>query len=523
MKIKHFIFFIVIVSFLFISAHNEDVWDSSINKVSTIYSVIEENYFKDIDKDQAIYSSIRGMLRTLDPHSYFLDPKSFLRLKEDYKAKYYGLGILIQKQEDRLVVISPLEGTPAYRLGIQAGDIISHINGESTKPISSLEAVEKLRGPKGKPVNITIVREGLREPLELTVVRDEIPLYSVPYAFMIGDETGYILIRNFAKTTTDEFEEKMKSLVKQGMTRLILDMRSNTGGTFFQSMEITDEFLPKGDLMVSIKGRKNYYNKEFHALRNNQYEEIPLVILINQGTASAPEIVAGAIKDNDRGIIIGQNSWGKGLVQTVFPLSSNTAVALTIAKYYTPSGRMIQKYSSIDDYILGQAVPQTQRNVRYTSEGRKVLGQGGISPDYEVEFQYKNITAKLLLKGLFFSYSRRFADHKTPLSKKYIFAGKDSTESEDTQGKILMEENFVVDDKVIDDFHSFLISENIEFDEDKFKDAKKEIKRELEREIFSSLWGIEEGIKIFRKSDPVVLKAFEVFPEAERLLEENQQ
>lgn len=516
--LKKCLAFFVLFVIVFLPAIDDDVWTTSLDKMSSLLNLVEKNYHREFAYDNGVYASIRGMLHTLDPHSYFLDPDSFSRMREDYTGKYYGLGILIQKQEDRLVVISPIEGGPASRLGIQAGDIISHIEGESTKPISSLDAVQLLRGPKGEPVHITIIREGLEEPLELTVVRDEIPLLSVPYSFMLTEDIGYIFIRNFAETTTREFHERVLSLKKQGMTKLVLDMRGNSGGTFLQSLEISDEFLAKGQKIVSIRGRNKGYNREFFAVENGQHEDLPLVVLINQGSASAPEIVAGAVKDNDRGIIVGQNSWGKGLVQTVFPLSPNTAVALTTAKYFTPSGRSIQKYSSVDDYVLHQAVPEEEREVRYTSKGRKVLGQGGIAPDYEVEFVYSNITAGMVLRGRFFSYAQKFVSGETPLSKTFISQGKEVGEKREERVKITIDRGFRVSQKVIEDFKHFLTKGGFTFSSENFSEARDEIVRELEREIFGAAFGIEEGMRVFRQKDPVVQKAIAVFSEAVALV-----
>lgn len=519
MKRKFLILFLLLCVLVLLPARDEDTWSLSIEKISSIVSIIEENYFQDIKREELIYSSLRGMLQTLDPHSYFLDPNHLSRLREEHTGKYYGLGIIIQKQEDRLVVISPLEGTPAYRLGIQAGDVITHINGESTKPISSFEAMQKLRGPKGEEVTITIKREGLEKYSDLTIVREEISLRSVPYAFIIKKQIGYIFIRNFASTTTEEFEEKMQALIKQGMKELILDLRGNGGGNFFASIELSDEFLPKGDLIVSIKGRLKDYNREFRARRNDQYEDIPLVILIDRGSASAPEIVSGAVKDNDRGLIVGEDSWGKGLVQTIFPVASNIAVALTTAKYYTPSGLSIQRdYSSLEDYIFKKDIPEERREVKYTSKGRKVLGQGGISPDYEVKFSFKNLTSSLLLKGAFFTYARKFVAKKTPLSKEFIFHEEKEASIQKDERRKIIGEDFIIDDRVIEDFKAYLGENNIEYESKQFEEAKEEIKRLLAREIFSSIWGLEEGIKVYSQSDPVVLKAIEILPEAEKLL-----
>jgi carboxyl-terminal processing protease len=509
-KRKVFIFILFVCVLILVPAQDEDVWNLSLKKLSSIVALLEENYYQELDEEELIFSSVKGMIQTLDPHSYFLEPSHFSRLREEHAGKYYGLGILIQKQEDRLVVISPIEGGPAFRLGIQAGDVISHINGESTKPISSYEAMQKLRGPKGTEVTITIVREGLEEPFDLTIVREEISLHSVPYAFMLKDDVGYIFIRNFSSTTTKEFEEKMEYLAKQGMKKLILDLRGNGGGTFFQSIEISDEFLHKGAPVVSIKGRNKYYDRDFNALHSNQYEDIPLVILIDRGSASAPEILSGAIKDNDRGLIVGEDSWGKGLVQTVFPLASNIALALTTAEYFTPSGRSIQRdYSSLEDYILKREVSEEKREVRYTAKGRKVLGQGGISPDYTVKFSNQPLTSRLFFKGAFFLYGRQFATQKKALSRELQpFPEK--------QGQ--PNPHSIIDERILLDFVDYLKKSGIEFKKEEFEKASEEIKRELAREIFSSLWGMEEGVKVYRRTDPVVLKAIEVLPEAKGLL-----
>ena len=353
-------------------------------------------------------------------------------------------------------------------------------------------------------------------------VREEIALYSVQYAFILHDDIGYIRIRNFAETTTREFEEKMKLLRKQGMEKLILDLRNNGGGTFLQSIELSDEFLPEGTLVVSIKGRNRALDRKYFAEKNNQYEKIPLVILIDGASASAPEILSGAVKDNDRGLIVGQDSWGKGLVQTIVPLAPNAAVALTTAKYYTPSGRSIQRdYSNFDDYYLyRKETPEDQREVTYTAGGRKVLGQGGITPDYEVEFQFDRLIYDLLVKGNFFTYAIKFTEKKRPVSENYVFPDENRSGDPGSIKKVI-DQNFVVGQDIIEDFKAYLHDEKIEFEQEKYTDAEHKIKRELEREIHSALWGVEMGIKAHRKTDPAILKALEVFPEAIALVKDN--
>ncbi len=521
MRNKGFVFTILFLALVSAPAWEEDAWTQSMNKISAIVGLIDQNYFEAVDHEELAFSSIKGMLQTLDPHSYFLDPRHFDRVREEYKGKYYGLGILIQKHDKRLVVISPVDGGPAYRLGIRSGDVISHIEGESTEPISSTEAMMKLRGPKDTEVTITIVREGWDKPFDVKIVREEIALYSVQYAFMLQDDIGYIRIRNFAETTTREFEEKMELLREQGMEKLILDLRNNGGGTFVQSIELSDEFLSKGTLVVSIRGRNSYLDRKYFAEKDDQYEKIPLVILIDGASASAPEILSGAIKDNDRGLIVGQDSWGKGLVQTIVPLAPNAAVALTTAKYYTPSGRSIQRdYSNFEDYYLyRKETPEDQREVTYTASGRKVLGQGGITPDYKVEFPFDRLVYDLLVKGNFFTYAKKFTEKKRPVSADYLFPDENPAAGE-TSDKKVIGQDFVVGQDVIEDFKSYLGDEKFVFEEKDFTTAYHEIRRWLEREIHSALWGVEMGVKAYQKTDPAVLKALEVFPEAVALIHE---
>ncbi|MCX6571960.1 MAG: S41 family peptidase [Candidatus Aminicenantes bacterium] len=305
------------------------------------------------------------------------------------------------------------------------------------------------------------------------------------------------------------------------MKSLILDLRLNSGGTLVQSIEVSDLFLPKGALIVSMKGRNPAYDREFPAFLDNQYEKLPLVILIDQGTASASEIVSGAVMDHDRGIIVGEDSWGKGLVQTVFPLAPNMAVALTVAKYMTPSGRSIQRdYSHLEDYLMSKRAPEDSREVRYTDRGRKVLGQGGITPDYAVNSLLKPFTGRLRMSGAFFSYARRLVQHQTDLGRKFVFPQDPKDAGAAASGKIQVGTTFIVNADVIADFRKFLGTRKVEYDEKTFLEAEAEIRRELEREIAGAIWGVEAGVRAARVNDPVVMKAIQVMPEAARLLEQ---
>ncbi len=486
----------------------EDMWKRSLDKIATMFSLIEDNYYEEVDYRELAYASIKGMLPTLDPHSYFLDPTNLATLTEDYRGKYFGIGCLIQKHGELLKVISPIEGGPSYRLGILPNDVISQIDGESTRPITSYQAMQRLRGEKGTEVTITVVREGLDEPMEFTIERAEIPLESIRYAFVLKDDIGYIYIRNFAETTGREFRAKMKLLKSQGMKKLILDFRYNGGGTFLQSLELCEDLLPEGAGIVSIRGRNQYYNQVFNTDKNGRYSDVPLVIIIHDGTASAPEIVSGAVKDNDRGLLVGQDSWGKGLVQTVFRVGRDAALALTTAKYYTPSGRSIQRdYTQIEDYVSHQDVPEDSREVAYTAGGRKVLGQGGISPDYQVDFSFKPLTYYLLVHGSFFNYARHFNQKETTLSKQVV------------KGDALPA-GFEIDDAVVQDFQVFLEGLNLgyKYTAEEFEEALPQLERELEKELHASFNGLQEGERMYRLSDPLVQKAIEVMPEAEKLV-----
>ena len=292
------------------------------------------------------------------------------------------------------------------------------------------------------------------------------------------------------------------------MKSLILDLRLNTGGALAASVEISDLFLPKGALIVSMKGRNPAYDREFPAFADDQYEKLPLVILIDQGTASASEIVSGAVMDHDRGLIVGEDSWGKGLVQTVFPLAPNMAVALTVAKYLTPSGRSIQRdYSQLDDYLMSKRAPEDSREVRYTEHGRKVLGQGGITPDYAVNSLLKPLTGRLRMSGAFFAYARKLVQHQTDLGRKLVFPQEPKDDRARRRRQDPDRHRLRRQRRRRRRFPQVPRTRQIEVDETAFRDAEPEIRRELEREIAGAIWGVDAGVKVARENDPVVLKA----------------
>src|SRR5437762_12662222 len=332
------------------TAHDgdSDVSDS-LKEFSQVYDVVEQNYAEPVNADKAIYNgAIPGMLHVLDPHSNFFDPKSYSLLREDQRGKYYGVGMTVGPRNNKVIVIAPFVGTPAYRAGIRPGDIIVAVDGKPTDNMSTGDVADLLKGPKGTTVHITILREGSDKPMEFAVVRDEIPRYSVDLHFMIKPGVGYLHVSGFQETTEHEVAQALEEM--GDVKGLILDLRQNPGGLLSEGVGVADKFLKKGQLIVSHHGRSSH-EKRYTAAHGNGGKDYPLVVLVNRGTASAAEIVAGAIQDHDRGLIVGETTFGKGLVQTVYPLAENTGLALTTAKYYTPSGRLIQReYTGVSLY-----------------------------------------------------------------------------------------------------------------------------------------------------------------------------
>src|SRR6202171_1762444 len=367
---------------------DSDVRDS-LKQFTDVYSIVEDNYAEAVNPDKAIYNgAIPGMLHSLDPHSNFFDPKSYSALREEQRGKYYGVGMTVGPRNNKVIVIAPFVGTPAYRAGIRPGDIIAAIDGKPTDNMSTSDVADLLKGPKGTTVRITMLREGSDKPLEFAVIRDEIPRYSVDLHFMIKPGIGYMHVSGFQETTEHEVAEALDQM--GDLKGLVLDLRQNPGGLLSEGVGVADKFLKKGQLIVSHHGRSSP-EKRYVAARGNGGKEYPLVVLVNRGTASAAEIVAGAIQDHDRGLIAGEVTFGKGLVQTVYPLSENTALALTTAKYYTPSGRLIQReYNGVSlyDYYYAreQEGPGTapSKEVKLTDSGRTVYGGGGINPGLEI-------------------------------------------------------------------------------------------------------------------------------------------
>jgi len=368
-----------------------------IKVLGAVYERVFYNYVEDIDSDELLEAGINGMLDYLDEHSQYLPPTNYDNLMMSTEGEFGGLGITINVRDHYPTVVSPIEGTPAFLMGIQGGDKIIEIEGETTFDFTNDDAVKLLRGEPGTAVTITIEREGSPKPFPLTIVRAIIKVESVPYAFMI-DDIGYLRIQSFARSTTDEVREAVKNLEAQGARGIVMDLRWNPGGLLDAACGVSELFLEGGDLIVYTKGRLRNQNRSYFAEDHGKSSltSLPMIVMINGASASASEIVSAAVQDHDRGLVVGKTSFGKGSVQTVFPLAEHKALKLTTAKYYTPSGRSIHKDRQRDDGIdMTEAtsedaadeveLPREKRERYQTDAGRTVFGGGGISPDIEIE------------------------------------------------------------------------------------------------------------------------------------------
>src|SRR6476659_7150652 len=475
-----------------------DVRDS-LRQFTTVYDVVEQNYAEPVNPDKAIYNgAIPGMLHVLDPHSNFFDPKAYSLLREDQRGKYYGVGMTVGPRNNKVIVIAPFAGTPAYRAGIRPGDIIIAVDGKATDNMSTSDVADLLKGPKGTTVHITVLREGNDKPIDFAVIRDEIPRYSVDLHFLIRPGIGYMHVTGFNETTEHEVADALDQM--GDLKGLILDLRQNPGGLLNEGVGVADKFLHKGQLIVSHHGRSSP-ERRYSAAHGNGGREYPLVVLVNRGTASAAEIVAGAIQDHDRGLVVGEITFGKGLVQTVYPLSNDTGLALTTAKYYTPSGRLIQRdYSNVSlyDYYFDRdgINDTTNKEVKLTDSGRTVYGGGGITPDVKIDpIKSNHFQDSLLQHYAFFNFAKHYAN------THHITKG------------------FQVDDDVLQEFRKSLDADKIPYTEADLVQNNDWVRSNIKSEIFVDAFGQEEGLKVKAETDPEVLRGLDLLPQAHQLAE----
>lgn len=471
---------------------------NSLKKFAEIYTVVEQNYADSVDANKTIYNgALPGMLRVLDPHSNFFDPRQYALMREQQQGRYYGVGMVVGIRNEKPIVIKVYDGSPAQSKGLRAGDALVTVDGRTTAGLGIDAISDILKGPKGTTVKIVVAREGSDDQIEFAVIRDEIKQNSVDLNFMLRPGVGYIHITGFQETTGEEVSRALKDFGE--LQGLILDLRQNPGGLVNEGVAVADRFLKKGAPIVSHRGRSSP-EKMYRAAHGNAGKEYPIVVLVNRGTASAAEIVAGALQDHDRALIVGETTFGKGLVQSVYSLSESTGLALTTAKYYTPSGRLIQReYSGVSlyDYYYHRDDENTaSHEVKLTDSGRAMYGGGGISPDVKIApRKLSRFQQELLRKYGFFNFAKRY------LSGKQI--GKD----------------FEADDNVLHEFRKFLDDQKIGFTEAELAEANGWLRSNIRAELIANGLGQQDGLKARTEADPAVARALELLPKAKELAE----
>ncbi|OYW03187.1 MAG: hypothetical protein B7Z61_10925 [Acidobacteria bacterium 37-71-11] len=481
--------------------------DKFIGRYTALLRLVMANAPQKVEPSDLVYSSIDGMLAFLDPHTNFLRPDTWAQMRQHQQGAFHGIGVIISLRGGKITVITPVEGTPAARLGLRAGDVIESVDGKSTDGMDIDEAARRLRGPEGSTVRITVSRQGLAAPLEFTIQRARVPSDSVRYSFMIDKDTGYIRISDFIRTTGDEVGRALARLQKEGATRLLLDVRDNPGGLVDSAVATASMVLEPGQEVFSTKGRTADSFQDYRAARDGLHFTGPVVVLVNRGSASAAEIVAGAIQDHDRGILVGETTFGKGVVQTIFPVR-DAALALTTAKYYTPSGRCIQRdwdsfFTSPEESNGKGAPPPPKGPVFYTDSGRKVFGGGGITPDHEVHLgEYSERMARLLANSAFFHFAVDYLADKPD--------------------KAAAARAFVVTDDIVKAFRAQVVAQKwlpaAEIDAAIADPTdRREIGIALRSEVLNAGVSLAEGYRVFLNTDEQAQAALTYFGEAAKL------
>jgi len=499
-------------------------------------STVEDRYAGEIDYEKATQAAIQGMLFTLDPHSVYFPSVEFKKLKEDQSTSFYGIGVQILRHDDGVYVTSVVEATPASRAGLRAGDRILEVDGKDARDWSSDEVSKNVRGDRLNPVQLKVERVGEEVATDVKIIRDAVPLPSIRNAFMITPVTGYIgLVGGFQHTSDDELREKITLLKKDGMRQLVLDLRNNPGGLLDQAIDVASEFLPRDNAIVSVKGRSEYHEPAVYKSNGSEPEDLPLVVLINRNTASASEIVAGAIQDHGRGLVVGETSFGKGLVQHVFQLPYNTGLTLTTARYYTPYGRSLQRdYSSgsLYDYYVhheqndnqqliqpGQPSPNEQipssrgsnSPAFRTAAGRVFYGGGGITPDIEARPLTATFARGRIIEAAFY-FNRLLTAGKVAGLESYRVDKVDYAHSPKPTDS-------PVTDRVLDAFRNYVRKEQPRLQIAQVDADLDFVKLRLRQEFLTAAFGAEAGQRVLLESDPQALRAINVLPDAKRLAE----
>jgi carboxyl-terminal processing protease len=483
-------------------------------------NAIETSYIDKVEADRLVYGAVRGMLGTLDPHSSFFDPREYAQMRERQEGRYYGIGVSIQAIDGDITAMLVFEGSPAYKKGIRRGDILARVAGEDAKGWTVDQAMHKLRGPKGTNVDVGVKRRGYEQLIPIQLTRDEVTIPTVPAYFMIDATTGYIRMQDFGENTDRDVKHALHDLASKGMRRLLFDVRGNPGGPLDQAIKVANEFLPKGKMIVYTRGRVTNSDQEYRGQEDSEFADIPIVALANRNSASASEIVTGALQDHDRAYIVGETTFGKALVQSVYRISGGAGLALTTAHYYTPVGRLIQRPwdASFDEYLSyslrdqDSDKPHNPSDLKRTEAGRPVYSGGGIEPDKRVAgplegFNPGRFGRMLYARGAFANYAQKYA------------AEGDTRVAQQSTGRKAVKANFVVDDVMVNDFRDQLKADRVKMDEDGFAKDIDFIKAMIRFEIDNAVFGIAEARRHLIGVDPQAQAALAMFGEAQKLVE----
>ena len=500
---------------------------TDLDKFRQVLQTVEGNYVDDVDDEELMESAIAGMLDRLDPHSVYITAEEQRRVEEDFRGSFEGIGIEFDVVRDTIIVVAAISGGPSERIGIISGDRIVKIEGENAVGLTREEVPPLLKGEKGTKVSVTIVRPGFEKPLDFTITRDQIPLYTVDAAFMAQDDIGYIKVNRFADPTYAEFMKHMQDLSRQGMKRLVLDLRGNPGGYMDRAVRMADEFIGGRKKIVYTKSSRGTEEHTFYSEEGQSYEDMPLIVLVNPGSASASEIVAGALQDLDRGLIVGETTFGKGLVQRQFSLPDGSAFRLTIARYYTPSGRLIQRpytddleayYTLADRTELEEGENLDHQNDPFdttrprfrTVAGRVVIGGGGITPDYIVRPDtlsaesgaWEIITANVVWEYVEGYMSREGTRLRTQYNEAFPRFLRD----------------FAVTEEMFDRFLDLAETKGVSVDREHIEQDRPLLKSRIKARIARSIWGDNEFYQVALQTDKQYNTALRLFNEAEKIL-----
>jgi len=487
-----------------------------VQKMREVLSLIKNEYVDTANTEVLVEDAIEHMLGKLDPHSSYISAKDIVEANEDLRGNFEGIGIEFNIFHDTLVVVSALSGGPSESVGLRSGDKIIKVNDKNIAGIglSNRDVQTHLKGPKGTEVKIEVLRKNVSKPIVFTIVRDKIPQFSVDASYMLNNEIGYIKVSRFAQTTFSEVKDAMSKLQKEGMKKLILDLQGNPGGYMDQAINIADEFLATGEKIVFTKGQEEKYNENAFATERGDFERGDLIVLVNEGSASASEIVAGALQDNDRALIVGRRSYGKGLVQRPFDLNDGSEVRLTISRYYTPSGRSIQKpYDNLDEYdkdlmqrykkgeFFSADSIQFNDSLKFeTTSGRSVYGGGGIMPDYFVSLDtasnsryFNQLFNANILREYAFDYAN---ENKSTLKEK---------------GYPDYLQNFEISQFMINEIIEMGRKNKIEPNSKDLLKNKRLFEIYIKAEVARNVWNNEAFYPIFNETNEVLQQAIKLF------------